>query len=322
MKFRTEVEVASWHHKIDYNDTILCLGSCFATNIAERLAERKFCIEANPTGILFNPASIAQTVERVAECKMVDSGDMFESDGRWLSYDFHSSLSAETRDEALSIINSRIASSYDTLRRANHLIITLGTAWIYRLKESDKTVANCHKQPHSLFRRELLRIDEIVDALERIAASCTAHIILTISPIRHMGEGVEDNSLSKALLRVAAEEFRKRHAERVTYFPSYEIMMDDLRDYRFYGDDLVHPSTMAVDYIANKFFEAALTISAKRKMAEVAKIVSAANHRPQNPHSEQHKAFCRRHIELIAQIEDVDLRKEREYFERMLQINL
>ncbi|MBQ6613674.1 MAG: GSCFA domain-containing protein [Alistipes sp.] len=322
MKFRTEVEVAPWHQKINYNDTILSLGSCFATNIAERLAERKFCITANPTGILFNPASIAQGVDRIAQCRMVDTADLFESNGRWLSYDFHSSLSSSDKAETFNLINSRIATAHQLLRSANHLIITLGTAWAYRLCSSNKVVANCHKQPHSLFRRELLRADEILEALESIVASCSAHIILTVSPIRHMGEGVEDNSLSKALLRVACEELRMRHPERVTYFPSFEIMMDDLRDYRFYGDDLVHPSTMAVDYIANKFFGAALSDATQKRMAEVAKIVNAANHRPQNPHSEQHKAFCRHQLELIEQIKDVDLQKEREYFERMLQINL
>ena len=322
MKFRTEIEVAPWQQKIGYGDTIMCLGSCFATNIGERLAERKFGVCTNPTGILFNPASIAHSVERIKAKKLVTKDDLFFSDGRWLSFDFHSSLSGATADEAAENINSQIASSNELLERANVLIITLGTAWAYRLQSSGEVVANCHKQPHSMFRRELLSVAEIVDSLERILSTTTAHIVLTVSPIRHLGEGLADNSLSKALLRVAIEEFRLRHTERVTYFPSYEIMLDDLRDYRFYGDDLVHPTTMAVDYIAKRFFEAALSADAKQKMEEVTKIVNAANHRPQNPHSEQHRAFCRKQLDAIERIKDVDLEKEREHFERMLQINL
>ena len=322
MKFRTEIEVVPWRQKIEYGDTILCLGSCFASNIGERLAERKFSVSVNPTGILFNPASIARMVERIEAKKLVTTEDVFLSDGRWLSFDFHSSLSGASAEEAINTINTHIASSNTTLKRANVLIITLGTAWAYRLCSSNDVVANCHKQPHSAFRRELMSVAEIVDSLERIISCTTAHTVLTVSPIRHLGEGLADNSLSKALLRVAVEEFRKRHAERITYFPSYEIMLDDLRDYRFYGDDLVHPTSMAVDYIADKFFEAALSANAKHKMEEISKIVSAANHRPQNPHSEQHRVFCHKQLEAIKYIEEVDLQKEREYFERMLQINL
>ncbi len=322
MKFRTEIEVAPWQQKIEYGDTLLCLGSCFASNIGERLSERKFRVTTNPTGILFNPASIAQAAERIETKKLVSVDEVFKSDGRWLSYDFHSSLYGTTEGEAMEMMNSKICEAHNALKSANHLIITLGTAWTYRLKRDNKVVANCHKQPHSEFRRELLSVSEIVEALERIAHSTSAQIIVTISPIRHIGEGLEDNSLSKALLRVAVEEFYRRHTERVTYFPSYEIMLDDLRDYRFYGDDLVHPTKMAVDYIAEKFFEVALSSDTKQKMEEVTKIINAANHRPQNPYSEQHRVFCRKQLEAIERIKEVVLQKEREHFERMLQINL
>lgn len=322
MKFRTEITVAPWQHRIEYNSPILCIGSCFATNIAARLADNKFGVVENPTGILFNPMSIALSVERMAECRHIDHADLIESDGRWLSHDFHSSLSGATTHEAITNINLSIDLGHNALTSAKHLIITLGSAWVYRLRSTREVVANCHKQPHSLFSRELLTLSEIIEALERIARRTSAHIILTVSPIRHIGEGMEDNSLSKALLRVAIDEFMNRHSERATYFPSYEIMMDDLRDYRYYADDLVHPTKMAVDYIADKFFGAALSHDTQRKMEEVSKIVNAAKHRPQNPHSEQHKTFCRRQLEAIDQITDIDLRKEREHFEQMLQINL
>lgn len=322
MKFRTEISVAPWQQRIEYNHTILCIGSCFASNIAERLAAHKFRVWNNPTGILFNPVSIARSIERIGSQRYVKAEELFESDGRWLSYDFHSSLSGPTADRSAQLINSKIDECHEILKHANHLIITLGTAWAYRLCETQDVVANCHKQPHSLFSRELLTLDQITHALESIAMSTSAHIIITVSPIRHLGEGMEDNSLSKSLLRVAVEECRKRHPGRITYFPSFEIMMDDLRDYRFYNSDLVHPSDMAVDYIVDRFYGAALTDATKQKMMAVERVVDASRHRPQNPCSKQFKRFCECQIEAINSISGVDLQKEKEYFERMLQINL
>lgn len=322
MKFRTEIDIKPWQNKIEYSDSILSLGSCFATNIAQRLLERKFKVCNSPTGILFNPASIARSVELMAKDYRVSESDVFLSGELYSSYLFHSQFSASSRDEAIERMQQAIDTGHKALSSADYLIVTLGTAWVYRLKTSGEVVANCHKQPSSNFSRELLTIDEILEALESINNSCSAQLILTISPVRHIGEGMEDNSLSKSLLRVAVAEFIKRHPERALYFPSFEILIDDLRDYRFYGDDLVHPSTMAIDYVAEKFFEASLSDKAKRLIEDIDRIVRAANHRPQNPHSEQHKAFCRKQIAAIDRITDVDLSKEREYFEQMLQINL
>ena len=322
MKFRTEIDIAPWGHPITYDNNIVTLGSCFANAIAERLCENKFKVTASPTGILFNPESIALMVELMSSNYIIKDEDIIEQDGAYYSYLFHSSISGNSHKEAKENMQRSIDLGAEALRHADNIIITLGTAWVYRLCSSGKVVANCHKQPHSAFRRELLSVGEIVENLERIAACTRAHIVLTVSPIRHLGEGLTDNSLSKALLRVAVEEFRLRHKERVTYFPSYEIMLDDLRDYRFYGDDLVHPTKMAVDYITERFFEAALSTEAKQKMEEVTKIINAANHRAQNPHSEQHRLFCQKQLEAINRIKDIDLQKEREHFEQMLQINL
>ncbi|MBR5133272.1 MAG: GSCFA domain-containing protein [Alistipes sp.] len=322
MKFRTEIDIKPWQHPIDYSDTILSLGSCFATNMSQRLAQNKFRVCAAPTGILFNPASIASSVELMAEGYRITESDLVECHAGYASYLFHSELSSNDKGQAIELMQQAINSGAKALARADHLIITLGTAWVYRLKESGKVVANCHKQPASLFSRELLTVQDIIDALERIICHTSAQLILTISPVRHIGEGLADNSLSKALLRVAVAVFAARHSQRVVYFPSYEILIDDLRDYRFYADDLVHPSQMAIDYIAEKFFEAALSRDAKALKSDVERIVRAANHRPQNPGSEQHKAFCRGQLEAIKAIKGVDLSKESEYFDKMLQINL
>lgn len=322
MKFRTEITPAHWSDTIDYKDQILCIGSCFANNIAEALAEHKFRVAKSPVGILFNPASIANAVEQMAKGYVADEKELIEVDGRWLSYDFHSDISGDSQNSALVEINNAISRGHQALTNANYIIITLGTAWVYRLKSSGKVVANCHKQPHKNFSRELLSVADVVECLERIIKATNSRIIFTVSPVRHMGEGAEDNSLSKAILRVAVDDVCRRHSERAIYFPSYEIMLDDLRDYRFYGDDLVHPTPMAVRYIADKFFEVALGDEAKVLMNRALQVVKAASHRPNNPTSEEYKRFCRQQLDTIATMPEIDFEEEKRYFERMLQINL
>ena len=322
MKFRTEIEKISWKSPIEYSSHILSLGSCFAERISSMLEERKFRVTPLPTGILFNPASIAQSLNLMASRHKVSKEELFEVDGRWLSYNFHSSLSAATPEEAMAEMQGAIERGGEALDSATHLIITLGTAWIYRLRESGAVVANCHKQPASMFSRELLSVESIVEMLQPVCESFKGDIILTVSPVRHVGEGLADNSLSKAILRVAVDTLQRQYPERVSYFPAYEIVIDDLRDYRFYAEDLVHPSQMAVEYIGEKFFEVALSANSKSVMSRVERIVQATKHRALNPHSESYKRFCRQQLDAIEQIKGVDLSKEKQFFDTMLQINL
>ena len=322
MKFRTEIDITPWGYPITYDNNIVTLGSCFADAIAERLCNYKFKVSASPTGILFNPESIAFMVELMSEGYTIKDEDIIERDGSYYSYLFHSSITGNSHDEAKANMQLALDQGAEALRHANHIIITLGTAWRYRHIETNRIVANCHKQPAANFSRELMSVENICAALESIVNATSARITLTVSPVRHIGEGMEDNSLSKALLRVATDIVCKRHSERANYFPSYEILIDDLRDYRFYGNDLVHPSEMAVDYIAEKFFEAALSSDTKQKMTRVEKIVQAANHRPMNPRSEKYHSFCQAQLRAIEKIHGVDLSKEKRFFEQMLQINL
>lgn len=321
MKFRTEIEVTSLPRKIDYGDKIVSLGSCFAQNIAQLLDKAKFNIVSSPTGILFNPASIATAIADMLDNKELRRDELVELNGRWVSYDFHSSISGATPDEALHIMQSARECGAKQISEAEHLIITFGTAWVYSLNVDKRIVANCHKQPARLFTRRLLTVEEIVRYLSDIASKTSAQIILTLSPVRHIGEGLVDNSLSKALLRVAIDKVCNEHSN-VTYFPAYEILIDDLRDYRFYDDDLVHPSSSAIRYIADKFFDAALSTYTKELKTKVERIVQAASHRPTNPHSQQHQEFCHRQLELIAEMKNIDFSREKEIFEQMLQINL
>ncbi|MBO7198728.1 MAG: GSCFA domain-containing protein [Alistipes sp.] len=326
MKFRTEIDIAPWSTPLEYDDNIVCLGSCFATNIAQRLRKRKFNVVDSPTGILFNPASIAHAIESMNSAvngvEGVDDAMMVELDGRYVNYAFHSSIAGATPLEATAAMQRALECGGDALKSCDLLIVTLGTAWSYVHRESGRVVANCHKQPARLFERRLLSVTEVVEALRRIVEGVDSRVLFTVSPVRHIGEGLEDNSLSKATLRVAVAEVVAKHGDRVAYFPAYEIMMDDLRDYRFYESDMAHPAQQAVDYIATKFFNAALSEQTKQRMQQVERVISAMEHRPFNPSGESYRTFCNKQLEVIASLHDVDLTEEKEFFERMLQINV
>lgn len=318
MKFRTEIDIKPWQEPLEYSDRILCLGSCFATNIAQRLSERKFSVTSSPTGILFNPASIALAMRLMVYGYGPKPEEFVEVDQRFVDFRFHSSIGGATPTEATEAITKAIALGSEALASADISIITLGTAWVYRLSATNEVVANCHKQPASLFRRELLSIEECVAHLEEIVALSPKRILFTLSPVRHIGEGLEDNSLSKAILRVAIAEICRRYPTRTIYFPSFEILIDDLRDYRFYAEDMVHPSSQAVEYIMELFCEVALSKSAQQTMAKVKAIMQAINHRPTNPQSEGYRAHCLRQLEAMAQIPQVDFTIERERIEEIL----
>lgn len=321
MKFRTEIDITPWSEPIGYNSHIVCIGSCFAQNIARRLERSKFRVVESPTGILFNPASIALAMDMMANGG-IDQSTLIDMGGRYVSYDFHSSLSGSNPAEATKIMEEALRIGREAIKASDLIIVTLGTAWTYTLKSTGRVVANCHKQPAILFERQLMPLRRIVETLESIVEHAPRRVLLTISPVRHIGEGMEDNSLSKALLRVAVDEVVRAHSDRVAYFPAYEIMMDDLRDYRFYNSDMVHPSELAVDYIADKFFEASISTEAKALKHRVDKIVQASEHRPFNPASEAYQHFVEQQLAAITTLKGVDLSKEKSYFEGALQINL
>lgn len=321
MKFRTEITLAPWNEKIEYTDSIVCLGSCFASNIAAKLKESKFNVEDNPLGILFNPVSIANSVRMMSSQRAITQNDIFERNGRYVSFMFHSSLSATTPHEAIAVMEDAITRGSEAIKNARLIIVTLGSAYVWR-DRGGEVVANCHQIGAKNFTSELLSLEDIVQSLEDIISLTTAKILFTVSPVRHLNDGLEGNSLSKALLRVAISKIVDKHPERASYFPSYEIVMDDLRDYRFYNADMLHPSPQAVDYIAEKFFDVALSERAKQQQSKVLEIMQARNHRPLNPASEAYKNFCRQQLEAIAELKAIDFSEEKSYFEQMLQINL
>ncbi len=316
MEFRTQIEKIDFEPKVEYRDKILSIGSCFASSIGEKLRQSKFQIEVNPMGVLFNPCSIVATLERLLDCRLITHDELrLSSSGVWFHYDFHGSLSSTLKEECLENINSAIEAGHRALLESNVLIITLGTTWVYSLRESQEVVANCHKQPSKLFDRYSLDIEPMVEMFEKLFARLpNTRVILSVSPIRHLADGLTENSLSKALLRVVCSRLSGQH-ERITYFPSYEIMMDDLRDYRFYDRDMMHPSSQAVDYIWEQFQSMALTEESRSLIKRVTQIVRAASHRPLNPRSDEHRAFCRAQLDKIRQLPLMNFDAERESFE-------
>ena len=320
MKFRTEIEITSLGVKIGYENRVLALGSCFAAHIARKLAGAKFRVAENPSGILFNPLPIAAAIRSYAAPAPVTRGELGFDGEVWHHFGFHGDFSAPTADEALQKMNAARQAGADALRTAARIVLTFGTAWVY--ERQGEAVANCHRRPAAEFTRRRLGVDEIVTAIAALMAGPLGgrEVILTVSPVRHLGDSLAGNAVSKAALRLAAEELAERFPD-VHYFPAYEILNDDLRDYRFYADDLVHPSPQAVEYVWEKFSATVLSEQARRLLPDVRHIVVAAAHRPRNPQSATYREFCRRRLEEIAALPQIDFRTEAEYFRRCIEIN-
>ena len=303
--------------RIDHSAKIFALGSCFAERISERLARAKFRVSSNPFGALFNPLSIAKSIERLAtKCEFL-ARDLHSGGEGYYTFDAHSSLNGNSETEALERLNEAVSQGAKALNEANWVILTFGTAWVYERK--GKAVANCHKQPAKEFERRRLSVEEIVKQYTSLFDGILQgkKIILTVSPVRHLGDGLQENSVSKAILRLAVEQLCEQY-ENVHYFPSYEIMMDDLRDYRYYDEDLAHPSKVAVDYIWEQFIRSAVSEEAQKLLPMVEQIVTAAKHRPFNPTSEEHRAFCRKMLAKADAISGIDLEREKSFFEEYL----
>lgn len=294
MNFRTEVELPEKVAEIRHSDQIILFGSCFAENIGGLLKENKFRCDMNPFGILYNPLSIVQALRELLEGKSYVESDLFFSKGRWNSWMHHSIYSAESSEEVLSRINNRLVDAKARLLTADWLIVTWGTAYVYFL-EGEKVVANCHKQPERLFKRRKLSVDEIVgdwknmiDDIRKVNSHLK--VLFTVSPIRHAKDGMHGNQLSKATLLLAVHELCANCSD-CYYFPSYEIVLDELRDYRFYDDDMVHPSRMAINYLWECFIRCYFcdeTLDFMKAWAEVRKGLS---HKPFNPESEAYRSF-------------------------------
>jgi hypothetical protein len=293
MQFTTKIPIQKYQKPITYESKIVALGSCFAENMSEKFEYFKFQNTLNPFGIIFNPVSIEKLVNRIVNQIEFTEKDIFFHNDLWHCYEVHSELSNPNKEKFLNVLNHLIFQSFNSLIQTSHLIITYGTSWVYRNIESKEIVANCHKVPQKQFTKEILSIETIeksikntIALIQKVNPNC--NFIFTVSPVRHIKDGFVDNTLSKSNLISAIH-----NSQFIThnYFPSYEIMMDELRDYRFYASDMLHPNQTAIDYIWERFSENYISDESQKVIEEVDSIQKSLLHRSFNPNSESHQKF-------------------------------
>ncbi|KAB1068853.1 GSCFA domain-containing protein [Tamlana haliotis] len=298
---------------IDYSSNVLLIGSCFSENIGEKLAYFKFENIQNPFGILFHPLAIKTLITNAVEKKEFSSDDVFFHNEQWHCFDAHSKLSNTSKENLLEALNVKVLETHEALKKATHIIVTLGTAWVYRFIETQNVVANCHKIPQKQFLKNLLSVQEIYKTLQDIEQSVRslnpeATIVFTVSPVRHLKDGFVENTQSKAHLITAIHQFLKEKSTSSNagayYFPSYEIMMDELRDYRFYAEDMVHPNPLAIQYIWEKFKSVWVSEEASKIMDVVDGIQKGLQHKAFNETSEGHQKFLQNLNQKITRLQD------------------
>ncbi|MCW3087849.1 MAG: hypothetical protein JWQ78_1235 [Sediminibacterium sp.] len=301
MKFHFSFDIRQPEKIIRHTHRLLLMGSCFTENIGEKLRKHKFTVHENPNGILFNPVSVAEAMSTYIENRSFSADDIFGHHETWHSWQHHSRFSGITPGECLQKINGSITAAHQFVKNADHLMITLGSAWVYTLTDKaagnrqGRVAANNHKAPADWFQRRLLSTEETVEVLDTMLRQLQTYnpglqVIFTISPVRHLREGVIDNNRSKAVLIQAVHHLAEKYPH-LYYFPAYELVIDDLRDYRFYAEDLVHPNHQATQYVWEKFVAACLSGDTQLLMKEIAEINLAYQHKPFNPSTERHRHF-------------------------------
>lgn len=299
MKLQTIIPLRAEQNQMDYNSQLLLLGSCFSEHMGYKLEYFKFQLLQNPFGIFFHPLAIEKLISKAIKKDTYTEEDVFYLNERWHCFDAHSDLSNTSKENLIENLNVAIRNTHQQIKKVTHVVITLGTAWAYRYTETDSIVANCHKVPQAAFKKELLSVDQIVKSLEHIIQSIqtinkNAQFIFTVSPVRHLKDGFVENQRSKAhlisaihkLIEVPSLGSRK-------LFPSYEIMMDELRDYRFYESDMIHPNKLAIDYIWERFKKVWIDETAYSTIDKVEEVQRGLRHRPFNSSSEQHQLFLK-----------------------------
>ena len=298
MQFRTPIPIKRSNCPIDYNSKIMSFGSCFAVNMAEKLDYFKFQNSCNPFGILFHPLAIENLIYFAVYGKQFTENDIFFHNELWHCFDVHSDLSNSNKEDLLVSLNEQIKLTNQHVSESTRFIITFGSSWIYRNIENDSIVANCHKVPQKHFKKELLTVKEIEESIANTiklihSVNPECNIIFTVSPVRHIKDGFIENQWSKSnLISAIHSVLNTEHCKLNTeYFPSYEIMMDELRDYRFYAEDMLHPNQVAIDYIWQRFKETTISESAFAVIEEVERIQKSLSHKPFNPNSKSHFKF-------------------------------
>lgn len=330
MQFQVPINIKSPDLRINYRDKILLTGSCFTEHIGNSLSELKFSVLQNPNGILFDPRSVCNSLISYIENKQYKKEDLFFLNEVWNSWEHHSRFSNINADESLKGINQSQQQAHDFLKQVDWLIITLGSSFSYRLTDESNNasssrgegVANCHRAPSQWFNKHLLTIDETISLLDityhRLKQfNAKLKIIFTISPVRHIRDGVIENNRSKARLIEAVHHMVNKFSD-LFYFPAYELVIDVLRDYRFYDVDMVHPNYPATEFVMEKFRENFIDDESQQLLEEVREIVIARKHRAFQPETNAHKVFLKAHLDKTKELQSkytfLDLKDEIGYF--------
>lgn len=295
MKFRTEIPIIKSKKQLGYADGVVFIGSCFSVNIHKKMDELKFNSLSNPFGIVYNPLSVSTQLTRIVENELYSESDVQFHNERWFSFDHHSDFSFTNKNECLSAINQSLNTAHEHLKSAKFLFLTLGTSWVYHRNENNEIVSNCHKISAKEFTKFMASTDDMVTQLlfaitEIKKLNPEIQMVFSISPVRHLADGFFENQVSKGRLFDAIYQIQQKD-KTIRYFASYELVLDDLRDYRFYNSDLIHPSKEAIDYIWEKFATTYISTQAQDIISKVEKMIQASNHRPFNPKSEGHQKF-------------------------------
>lgn len=326
--FRSILPLPVFPFTLSYADHFLGIGSCFVEQIAQRLLQRKFSCVYNPLGIAFNPYSVALGLQRTLKPLEYQTKDLIQHQGLWHSFDHHGSFSATHAALALFNIQEALKRAQTQWQQATTLFLTLGTASVWEYMQEKRIVANCHKLPGAQFQRRRMGVAEIVEVMGPVLQACFEQkpqikVILTVSPVRYLREGIIENTRSKATLLLACETLCQQF-EQVHYFPAYELVMDDLRDYRFYAEDLAHPNTQATDYIWTYFKQAFFDSGTQAQLAELEKLHQAQLHRPIHPDSVSHQTFLLQQLEYISGLEHkypyLDFSAEKSIFQQQLKV--
>jgi lysophospholipase L1-like esterase len=311
MKLSTPVALQPLDKKIDYHSQLLWLGSCFADNMGSQFAQLGFSQLTNPFGILFQPLALQRLVERALHANYFTQSDLVYYNGLWHCFELHSICSNSDPEAMLEQLKAKLNQLKTKLKQATHIGFTLGTAWVYRHLERDEIVANCHKIPQTQFTKELLSVAEIEAALQKLIESIQAlnpnvQLVFTVSPVRHSKDGLVENQRSKAQLMVALHQLLETH--QAYYFPAYEILLDELRDYRFYADDLLHPSPLSIRYIWDKWLSISTAPETQELIAEVEAVQKSRQHRPFNPDTAEHQAFIEKLDKKVEELREIGVR--------------
>jgi hypothetical protein len=307
MDFHLQFPIADFPGKVNYSHLLLFMGSCFAENISETMCEYKFNALINPHGILYNPTNISTSLRRYINNELITENELFFANECWNSWEHHSRFSHTDKENCLKEINNNISIAHTTLKNAEWLFITVGSAFIYKHIESNQFVANCHKQAQKKFTKHLLNTTNIIDDYQLLIQELkqfnkNLKIVFTVSPVRYVRDGVVENNISKARLIDAVHQLVEQN-DNAYYFPAYELVIDDLRDYRFYKQDLVHPNEQAIEYVFDKLVDTLFDGETKMIFEKIKEIITAKNHRPFNTDSESHKKFKATYLERCDQLQ-------------------